>query len=34
MEETIMGWTTFWMIETVVAFLTVFTLHRIWKEQH
>ena len=29
-----MDWTTLWMIETVVAFLAAFTLHRIWREQH
>jgi hypothetical protein len=30
----IMDWTTLWMIKTVVPFLGIFALHRIWREQH
>jgi hypothetical protein len=33
-EDATMDWTTLWMIETVVAFLAVFALHRIWREQY
>jgi hypothetical protein len=33
-ENATMDWTTLWMIETVVAFLAVFALHRIWREQY
>ena len=33
-ENTIIEWTTLWMIETGVIFLGVFALHRIWSAQH
>jgi hypothetical protein len=33
MEETIMDWTTLWMIETVVALFVVISLHFIWKQK-
>jgi uncharacterized membrane protein len=33
MEETIMDWTTLWMIELVAALLGVLSLHFIWKQK-
>jgi len=29
-EDAIMDWTTLWVIETVIAFLGVFSLHWYW----